>query len=100
MLIAGGKENNKVIYTFGTKSELNFTPKDHVELATSLDIIDYERAAKMSGSGFWIYKGAGALLEWALLSYFIDFHTKNGYTFILPPFLLNEAFSYCFRTFT
>lgn len=90
-VVAGGKENNKVVYTFGELPKFDFTPKDHVELATTLDIIDYERAAKMSGSGFWIYKGAGALLEWALLNYFIDFHTTNGYTFIIPPFLLNEA---------
>ncbi len=90
-VVAGGKENNAVAYTFGAKPEFSFAPKDHVELATSLDIIDYERAAKMSGSGFWIYKGAGALLEWALLNYFVDYHTANGYTFILPPFLLNEA---------
>lgn len=90
-VVAGGKENNQVVYTFGELPKFDFEPKDHVELATSLDIIDYERAAKMSGSGFWIYKGAGALLEWALLNYFIDFHTSNGYTFIIPPFLLNEA---------
>jgi len=91
---AGGKENNEVVYTFGTQPRFNFEPKDHVELATKLGIIDYERAAKMSGSGFWIYKGAGALLEWALLNYFIDQHTKRGYTFIIPPFLLNEASAY------
>jgi len=90
-VVAGGKENNQVISTFGKLPKFTFTPKDHMELATTLDIIDYERAAKMSGSGFWIYKGAGALLEWALLNYFIDFHTQNGYTFIIPPFLLNEA---------
>lgn len=90
-VVAGGKENNQVVYTFGELPKFDFEPKDHVELATALDIIDYERAAKMSGSGFWIYKGAGALLEWALLNYFIDFHTANGYTFIIPPFLLNEA---------
>jgi len=83
-----------VVYTFGTQPQFNFEPKDHVELATKLGIIDYERAAKMSGSGFWIYKGAGALLEWALLNYFIDQHTKRGYTFIIPPFLLNEASAY------
>ncbi|MFA6526186.1 MAG: serine--tRNA ligase [Candidatus Buchananbacteria bacterium] len=93
-VLAGGKENNKVIKTFGKKPIFDFEPKDHVELATSLDIIDYERAAKMSGSGFWIYKGQGALLEWALLSYFIDFHTKNGYTFMIPPFLLTEKSAY------
>jgi len=93
-VIAGGKENNKVIATFGKKPEPKFTPKDHVQLATDLDIIDYERAAKMSGSGFWIYKGDGAILEWALLNYFIAFHLKNKYTFLLPPYLLTEKSAY------
>ena len=93
-VVAGGKENNKVVKTFGKKPKFNFTPKDHVELATSLDIIDYKRAVKMSGTGFWAYKGAGALLEWALLNYFIDFHTKNGYIFLIPPFLLTEQSAY------
>lgn len=89
-VVAGGKENNKVIKTFGGKPEFNFKLKDHVELATGLGLIDYERAAKMSGAGFWIYKGDGALLEWALLNYFIKFHRENEYEFIIPPFLLNE----------
>ncbi len=93
-VVAGGKENNEVVYTFGNKPEFDFEPKDHVELATSLGLIDYERAAKMSGAGFWCYTGAGALLEWALLSYFIDFHTKNGYTFMIPPFMLSERSAY------
>jgi seryl-tRNA synthetase len=93
-VVAGGKENNEVTYTYGTKPGFDFTPKDHVELATSLGLIDYERAAKMSGSGFWCYTGMGALLEWALLSYFIDFHTKNGYRFMIPPFLLSEKSAY------
>ena len=93
-VVAGGKENNEVIYTFGKKPEFSFEPKDHVELATSLGLIDYERATKMSGSGFWCYTGLGALLEWALLSYFIDFHTKNGYRFMIPPFLLAEHSAY------
>lgn len=93
-VVAGGKENNKVSYTFKEKPNFDFKPKDHVELAENLDIIDYKRAVKMSGSGFWAYKGQGALLEWALLNYFIDFHTKNNYTFLIPPFLLNEASAY------
>ncbi len=91
---AGGKENNKVISTFKEKPAFDFKPKDHVELAEALDIIDYKRAAKMSGSGFWIYKNEGALLEWALLNYFINFHIKNNYTFLIPPFLLNEDSAY------
>ena len=93
-VIAGGKENNEVTYTYGTKPEFVFEPKDHVELATSLGLIDYERATKMSGAGFWCYTGLGALIEWALLSYFIDFHTKNGYRFMIPPFLLSEKSAY------
>ncbi len=93
-VLSGGKENNQVIYTFGKKPQLSFEPKNHVDLAESLDIIDYKRAVKMSGAGFWAYKGAGALLEWALLSYFISFHNKNNYTFLIPPFLLNEASAY------
>jgi seryl-tRNA synthetase len=91
---AGGKEANQVVKTFGKKPKFEFEPKDHVELATSLGLIDYERAAKMSGNGFWIYKGDGALLEWALLNYFIEFHRNNGYTFIIPPYLLNEDSAY------
>ncbi len=89
-VVAGGKEKNKVIKTFGKQPKFNFEPKDHVELATDLGIVDYERGVKMSGTGFWVYKGDGALLEWALLNYFIEFHKKNGYIFLLPPYLLSE----------
>ncbi len=90
----GGKENNEVIKTIGDKPNFGFKPKDHVELATSLGLIDYERAAKMSGSGFWCYTGTGAILEWALLNYFIEFHRNNGYSFVIPPYLLNETSAY------
>src|SRR3989339_338565 len=87
---AGGPEHNKVLDSYGHRPKFSFPAKDHLELATSLKLIDYERAVKMSGSGFWAYTGDGALLEWALLNYFIDFHKKNGYSFIIPPYLLNE----------
>jgi seryl-tRNA synthetase len=93
-VLAGGKENNQVIYTFKDKNNFSFPAKDHVELAESLDIIDYKRASKISGNGFWLYKAEGALLEWALLNYFIDFHNKNKYTFIIPPFLCNQDSAY------
>jgi seryl-tRNA synthetase len=86
----GGKENNEVIEVFGTKPVFDFPIKDHVELATSLKLVDYARAAKMSGAGTWIYTGVGAELEWALLNFFIQQHLKDGYQFILPPHLLNE----------
>mgnify|MGYP001496042427 CR=1 FL=1 len=88
-LLEGGKENNKVIYEFGKKPVFDFDIKDHVELAESLGLVDYERAAKISGHGTWIYTGQGALLEWALINYFIANHLKDGYRFMLPPHLLN-----------
>ncbi|MCR5185259.1 MAG: serine--tRNA ligase [Bacilli bacterium] len=90
-LVGGGKENNKVIKTFKEKPNFGFKIKDHVELATSLGLIDYDRAAKIAGRGAWIYTGLGAQLEFALLQYFINTHLRDGYTFILPPHLLNEA---------
>jgi len=93
-VVAGGKENNKVINTFGNKPTFAFKPKDHIELCTSLGLVDYERAAKISGAGAWIYTGTGAILEWALLNYFIDFHIANGYTFTLVPHLLNYESGY------
>jgi len=93
-VVAGGKENNKVLRQFGKKPIFKFQPKNHVELATGLNLIDYERGVKMSGSGFWVYRGDGAILEWALLNYFIDFHRKNKYIFLLPPYLLTEESAY------
>ena len=89
-LLGGGKENNKPIKVFGKKPEFDFPLKDHVELATSLGLVDYDRGAKIAGRGAWIYTNLGARLEWALLNYFISEHLKDGYTFILPPHLLNE----------
>jgi len=93
-VLPGDKENNKIIDTFGKKVSFDFKAKDHVELATSLGLIDYERAVKMSGSGYWTYTGDGALLEWALLNYFIDFHRNNNYTFLMLPFMLTEESAY------
>ncbi len=84
----GGKENNEPLKYFGEPHKFDFEPKNHVELCTSLGLIDYERGVKLGGNGFWIYKGMGARLEWALLNYFIDTHIKDGYTFILPPHML------------
>lgn len=87
-VIAGGKENNKVVNVFLEKPQYDFQPKDHVELAETLGLIDYERGAKLGGNGFWIYKDKGAILEWALLNFFIQEHLKDGYTFIMPPHIL------------
>ena len=87
----GGKENNQIIREWGKKPAFEFEPKNHVDLVTDLEMIDYERGVKLGGNGFWIYKGKGARLEWALLNYFIQEHDKDGYEFILPPHILNYA---------
>lgn len=87
-VIAGGKENNKVIRIWGEKPQFDFKAKNHVELVEKLGLVDYERGAKLGGNGFWIYTGTGAMLEWALINYFIEEHTKDGYKFILPPHML------------
>jgi seryl-tRNA synthetase len=89
-LLGGGKENNKPIREFGKKPEFNFQPKDHVELAESLGLIDFKRGAKISGSGSWIYTNLGARLEWALINFFISEHLADNYIFMLPPHTLNE----------
>ena len=93
-LLGGGKENNKEIRSFGKKPEFNFKAKDHVELAESLGLVDYDRGAKIAGRGAWVYTNLGAQLEWALVNFFISEHLKDGYTFILPPHLLNEKSGY------
>ncbi len=84
----GGKENNELVQTWGQKPEFNFAPKDHVDLVNSLNLVDYERGVKMGGNNFWLYKGDGARLEWALINYFVQEHLKDGYEFILPPHIL------------
>ena len=93
-LVGGGKENNKVIHVYGEKPEFSFKLKDHVELAESLGLVDYDRGAKIAGRGAWVYTNLGAQLEWALLNFFISEHLKDGYQFILPPHLLNEESGY------
>ena len=87
----GGKENNEPLRYYGEPHKFDFEPKHHVDLCNALGLIDYERGVKLAGSGFWIYKGMGARLEWALLNYFIDTHIADGYELILPPHMLEYA---------
>ncbi|MBE6946826.1 MAG: serine--tRNA ligase [Ruminococcaceae bacterium] len=87
-LLPGGKENNQPLRYIGEKHSFDFEPKHHVDLCTDLGLIDYERGVKLAGAGNWMYTGMGARLEWALLNYFIDTHTADGYDFILPPHML------------
>ena len=63
-------------------------PLDHVELCSRLGLVDYQRGTKLGGSGFWLYSGEGAALEWALLDFFCREHRADGYRFFLPPHLL------------
>ena len=84
----GGKENNEPIRYFGEPHSFDFEPQHHVDLCTNLGLVDYERGTKLAGSGFWMYTGMGARLEWALLNYFIDTHIADGYELILPPHML------------
>ena len=90
----GGPECNEVISTWGSKPEYNFEIKNHVDICESLGLIDYKRGAKIAGNGFWLYRGDGALLEWALLNYFVEEHLKDGYEFILPPHILTDECGY------
>jgi seryl-tRNA synthetase len=89
-VVAGGKEANEVVKTWSEPPQIE-KPRDHVELASSLGLVDFERGVKLGGSGFWIYRGAGARLEWALVTWFVRQHLDAGYHFMLPPHLLLES---------
>ncbi len=84
----GGKENNEPLRYFGEPHTFDFEPKNHVDICTDLGLIDYKRGTKLSGNGFWIYRGMGARLEWALLNYFVDTHLGDGYELVLVPHML------------
>lgn len=91
---AGGKEQNQEIRLFGEKPQFDFPMKNHVELCEDLGMIDYQRGAKISGAGSWVYRGWGARLEWALLNFFINEHLNDGYELILPPHMLGYECGY------
>ncbi len=93
-VVAGGKENNTEVRSEGSKPNFEFERKDHVQLGEELGLFDFERATKMSGSNFSLYKGMGARLEWALINYFVDEHIKDGYEMILPPHIVGEQSGY------
>ena len=88
----GDASCKEIVRSWGMLPEFDFKPVTHVELAQHLDIIDFGRAAKITGSNFILYKGWGAKLERALINFMLDFHTKHhGYTEVFPPFLVNRA---------
>lgn len=82
---------NVEIKRFMEPRKFTFTPKAHYELGEKLGILDFERASKITGSRFVIYKGLGARLERALISFMMDLHAKKGYTEIIPPYIVNRA---------
>jgi seryl-tRNA synthetase len=87
----GSPQANKIVRSWGNMPKFDFTPKTHIEIAEILDIINFGVAAKISGSNFVLFKGAGARLERALINFMLDFHTnKHGYVEIFPPFLVNR----------
>ncbi len=82
---------NVEIRRWGSPPKFDFTPKPHWEVGERAGILDLARAAKISGARFALYRGLGARLERALANFFLDAHTRNGYTEYLPPFLVNTA---------
>ena len=90
----GGKEHNRVLRAWAEQPCFDFAPRDHLTLADSLGLIDFERGAKVAGSGFWIYRGAGALLEMALINYCISRNVTAGYELMLLPHIVNATCGY------
>jgi seryl-tRNA synthetase len=90
-----GEEDNVVVRTWGEKPSYSFTPRAHWDIGTSLGLLDFERAAKLSGSRFTVLFGAAARLERAIINFMLDLHTReHGYTEVLPPFLVKGSALY------
>lgn len=92
-VVVGNDENdNPVVKVWGEAPEFDFEPKPHWDVAEDLGILDFERAARMTGARFALYWGIGAALERALISFMLDLHTRlHGYLEVLPPFIVNSA---------
>ncbi|MGA9754189.1 MAG: serine--tRNA ligase [Desulfobaccales bacterium] len=89
--LGAGSDDNPVVRTWGEAPRFDFPPKAHWDIGENLGILDFERAAKITGARFALLKGPGALLERALINFMLDLHTKkHGYTEVLPPFIVNE----------
>ena len=90
--VGAAGEDNPVIRTWGTIREMDFEASAHWDIGERLGIFDFAAASKLAGSRFALYRGAGALLERALISFMLDIHTReHGYTEVLPPFMVNSA---------
>lgn len=89
--IGDDDKENRELRRNGTPREFTFEPKAHWDIGTDLDILDFERGTKIAGTRFTVYKGLGARLERAVIQYFLNTHTKKGYTEIFPPYMVNRA---------
>jgi seryl-tRNA synthetase len=88
--LGGSAEDNPVVHTWGDPPQFDFAPRAHWDIGENLGILDFQRAAKIAGARFALLKGAGALLERALINFMLDLHTKqHGYLEVLPPFIAN-----------
>jgi seryl-tRNA synthetase len=89
--VGSDESANVEIRTWGEKRSFDFAPKGHIALGEALDIMDFARAARMSGAGFPLLKGAGAKLQRALIQFMLDMHVEqHGYTEVLPPYVVND----------
>ena len=88
--IGKDENDNSVIRVVGEPRNFEFPPLPHWDIGENLDILDFERGAKIAGQGFTVYKGMGAKLERALINFMLDVHTKQGYLEVFPPVLINE----------
>src|SRR5690606_21855920 len=84
-------EDNEVVLQYGEAPVLTENALPHWELATKYDLIDFELGVKVTGAGFPVYKGKGARLQRALISFFLDEADKAGYREMMPPLMVNEA---------
>lgn len=90
--VGADEEDNVEVRKWGKPRQFDFEPKAHYEIAEELGILDFERAAKVTGARFVFYKGLGARLERALYNFMLDMHVdKHGYTEVIPPYIVNEA---------
>ncbi len=90
--VGSDEKDNPVVKVWGKAPEFDFKPKPHWDVAESLGILDFERAARMTGARFALYWGVGAALERALISFMLDLHTRlHGYLEVLPPFIVNST---------
>jgi seryl-tRNA synthetase len=89
--VGTSEKDNREIRKFKEPTRLNFPPKDHYQLGEELDILDFERAAKITGARFVVYKGLGARLERSLMAFMMDLHAKeHGYVEMIPPYIVNR----------